>query len=181
MTVLRPIAVFCSMIAIAAPAAAQVAPAAAQVKPSPIIEVAGGASGFVDEVWDFFTTVGAGVRIFLTPRVAVGPEALYMIGADETSNLTLTANVTFDLLSGDAPRKLMPYIAAGGGYLRQRTLVGGGPGSTSLEPFVATDATVSGGAGVRIALGDRVFIAPEFRMGFEPTTRITVSFGFRPR
>jgi hypothetical protein len=38
---------------------------------------------------------------------------------------------------------------------------------------------VTGGIGVRIAAGDRVFVAPEFRMGFEPIVRIGAAIGWR--
>ena len=75
----------------------------------------------------------------------------------------------------------MPYLAAGGGYLRQKTLVGGGPGSTSLVPFTSSEGTMSAGVGARIALGSQVFVAPEFRLGWEPETRIAVTIGMRFR
>ncbi len=56
--------------------------------------------------------------------------------------------------------------------MRQKTLVGTGPGSTALAPFTSSEATASGGIGARIALGSHVFVAPEFRLGWEPETRI---------
>jgi hypothetical protein len=74
----------------------------------------------------------------------------------------------------------LPYLAAGGGYMRQKTLVGTGPGSTALATFTSTEATASGGIGARIALGSHVFVAPEFRLGWEPETRIAVTIGIRP-
>lgn len=36
--------------------------ALAQERPVPIVEMVVGRSGFVDEVWDYFTTVGGGLR-----------------------------------------------------------------------------------------------------------------------
>jgi hypothetical protein len=153
-------------------------PAAAQTRPAPIVEAVVGTSGFVDEVFDYFTSIGGGARFFVSRRIALGGEALWMNGADDTSAQTFTATATFDLV--DDARRVVPYIVAGGGYLRQTALVGGGPGSTTLEPFTSSEGTVSGGAGARIALGRRVFVAPEFRLGFEPTTRFTVMIGFRP-
>ncbi len=139
-----------------------------------------GRSGFIDEVWDYFTTIGADARIFVTPRLAIGPEVAYLTGEFdrlEASNLTVTGNITSDLVQDDGVRRVVPYLVAGGGYLRQKTLVGGGPGSTELVPFTSGEGTVSGGLGVRIALSSRVFIAPEFRLGWEPESRIAVTIG----
>ena len=45
----------------------------AQDRPAPIVEAVVGWSGFIDEAWDYFTTVGGGVRWFVTPRLAIGP------------------------------------------------------------------------------------------------------------
>jgi hypothetical protein len=36
---------------------------------------------------------------------------------------------------------------------------------------------VSGGVGIKFFLTDNIFFAPEFRLGFEPILRATVSFG----
>ena len=156
----------------------------AQENPAPIIEGVVGRSSFIDEVWDHFNTVGAGARVFVTPRLAIGPEVAYMrgeSGAGDASNLSVTGNVTFDLRRDDRRQRFVPYVAAGGGYLRQRTLVGSGPGSTELRPYTTGEGTASGGLGVRIALAPRLFVAPEFRMGWEPEARFTVMVGVRPR
>jgi hypothetical protein len=159
---------------------AGVAPASAQDRPRPIVEAVLGSSGFVDEVWDHFLTAGAGARWFVTPRLAVGPEIVFQQGPDDASNLTVTGNLTFDLVDDAPGRRVVPYIAAGGGYLRQRTIVGSGPGSDVLQPFTSSEGTFSGGVGARIAIGSRFFVAPEFRVGWEPETRMTVMIGLRP-
>ena len=156
-------------------------PVLAQDKPAPIIEAVVGRSGFIDEVWDYFSTIGGGARVFVTPRLAIGPEVAYLSGKFDASNLTVTANMTFDILRDDGRRWIVPYLAAGGGYLRQKTRVGSGPGSTALVPFTSSEGTMSGGVGARIALGSHMFVAPEFRLGWEPETRIAVMIGMRLR
>ena len=78
--------------------------------------------------------------------------------------------MTFDFVRDDGRRRIVPYLVAGGGYLRQKTLVGGGPGSTALVPFTSSEGTMSAGVGARIALGSQMFVAPEFRLGWEPET-----------
>jgi opacity protein-like surface antigen len=176
----------CSWIAlpVAAMLCAPAQTALAQEKPAPIIEVPVGRSGFIDEVWDYFTTIGGGVRWFVTPRLAVGPEIAYLTGefdSLEASHISVTGNVTFDFALDGHGRRVVPYIAAGAGYVRQRTLVGRGPGVPGLAPFTSGEGTVSGGIGARIAISSRVFVAPEFRLGWEPTTRIVVIVGLRTR
>ena len=159
-------------------------PVLAEEKPAPIIEAVVGRSSFIDEVWDQFTTIGGGARVFVTPRLAIGPEVAYLRGefdARDTSNLSVTGNLTFDFIRDDHKRRVVPYLAAGGGYLRQRTLVGSGPGSTALRPFTSGEGTLSAGLGLRIAVASRMFIAPEFRFGWEPETRIAVTVGMRTR
>ena len=152
----------------------------AQHRPAPIVEAIVGWSGFIDEASDYFTTVGGGVRWFATPRLAIGPEGSYLSGKFEASSLIITGNITFDFIRDDGRRPVVPYLAAGGGYMRQKTLVGTGPGSTALATFTSSEATASGGIGARIALGSHVFVAPEFRLGWEPETRIAVTIGIRP-
>ena len=155
-------------------------PAAAQDRPRPMVEAVVGSSGFVDEVMDRFLTVGAGARWFVTPRVAIGPEIVAQRGEHDASNLTVTGNVTVDFIGDEPGRRVVPYVAAGAGYLRQRTIVGSGPGSTVRQPFTSSEGTLSGGLGVRVALGRRFFVAPEFRLGWEPEIRMTVMIGMRP-
>ena len=41
-------------------------PVFAQDKPAPIVEAVVGQSGFIDEGWDYFGTIGGGVRVFVT-------------------------------------------------------------------------------------------------------------------
>jgi opacity protein-like surface antigen len=171
-------------LSIAAALCGAAEPARAQDTPAPIIEAVIGRSGFIDEVWDHFTTVGGGARVFVTPRLAIGPEVAYLKGefdALDASHLTVTGNITFDFVRDDAKTRVIPYFAAGAGYVRQKTLVGSGPGSTALVPFTSGEGTVSAGVGVRIAVASRVFIAPEFRLGWEPETRLAVMIGMRTR
>ena len=159
-------------------------PATAQDTPAPIVEAVIGRSGYIDEVWDHFSTIGGGARMFVTPRLAIGPEVAYLKGEFDTldaSSLTVTGSLTFDFVRDDRRARFTPYFAAGGGYVRQKTLVGSGPGSTTLRPFTSGEGTVSAGVGVRIGVTSRVFIAPEFRMGWEPETRIAVMIGMRTR
>lgn len=152
----------------------------AQDRTRPIVEAVVGTSGFIDESWDHFPTTGVSARWFVTPRFAIGPEITIQRGRNEASNLTVTGNVSFDLIQEGPGRRIVPYVVAGGGYLRQRTLVGSGPGSNTLQPFVSAEGTLSGGFGARIAAGPSFFVAPEFRLGWEPEMRFAMMIGVRP-
>lgn len=148
-------------------------PARAQDRPAPIVEGTVGWAGFVDEAWIDRTAFGGSLRVFVSERLAIGPEYLFLQGDNDEFDWTLTANANFDLLRDEPGRRLTPYLAFGGGYLRQVARFG-------AESFSSGEGTVSGGGGVRIALGPRVFLAPEARIGYEPELRLVVTIGVRP-
>lgn len=154
-------------------------------RPAPVVEGIFGTAGFVDESTDWRTLSGGGGRVFVTSRVAIGPEFVYLKGPEGFHEWTLTGNATIDLMTDrrSAPRPIVPYVVAGGGYLRQVSLVGGGinaPPGTVLS-FSSSEGTVSGGLGARIGLGRRFYLAPELRFGWEPELRLTVTIGYRLR
>lgn len=97
----------------------------------------------------------------------------------DASNLSVTLDATLDLVSDNGHRRAVPYVVVAGGYLRQRTLVGQGPGVPGLVPFVSSEGTASGGFGARFSVNSMLFVASEFRVGWEPETRIGVVVGLR--
>lgn len=137
-----------------------------------VAEGIAGWGGFIDEQWIDHLTIGGGVRARVTPRIALGPEVLYLRGPAGDRDLTLSGIVTIDLLGGGSARRIAPYVVFGGGYLRSTQLTGTGP-------FTSGAGTVSGGGGVRIAVGERWFVAPEMRIGFQPELRIGAAVGVR--
>ena len=152
-----------------------VAPVGAQTRPVAMLEVVAGWAGFVDENWIDRTIIGVVGRMFVTERVAVGPEFVFLRGSGDEYDCTFTANATIDFVRdvGPSARRVVPYAVIGGGYLRQVTRVG-------PRQFASGEGTVSGGAGVRLSLGQRAFIAPEVRVGYEPELRFGVALGLRP-
>jgi hypothetical protein len=159
-------------------------PVLAQENPAPAVEFFIGRSGFIDEVWDYFTTIGGGARVYVTPRLSIGPEIAYLTGTSgalEASHLSVAGTLTFEANRDASWPRIVPYLVVGGGYLRQKTVVGRGPGNPGLAPFISSEPTVSAGIGARINLGSRMFVAPEFRLGWEPESRIAVTIGMRTR
>jgi hypothetical protein len=164
-----------SVVILTALASGVAAPVGAQTRPVPIVEIVAGWAGFVDEDWMDRAMIGAGGRIFVARRIAAGPEFVFLRGSNDEHDWTFTGNVTIDLVrdAGPTARRIVPYAVIGGGYLRQVTQTGTGR-------FTSGEGTVSGGAGVRLGLGPRAFIAPEFRIGYEPELRFGVALGLRP-
>jgi hypothetical protein len=154
-------------------------PARAQgARPTPILEAGGGYVGFLDDGGAIgHAGIGGGARLFLTGRLAAGPEVAYLRGPGRDHDVLITANVAFDLLRerhGEQIRRVVPYAVGStgqerhwGNYMPR--------GRTSVAGFIT-----SFGGGARVAISPRVFVAPEFRVGIEPHVRFCVSIGVRP-
>lgn len=144
-------------------------------KPPAIIEGSAGHAGFVPDSTIDHNYVGGGGRVYITRRIAIGPEVVYMRRPDSEHVWFFTGNATIDLIPerAGARRGVVPYIVAGGGFFRLTERVGTGP-------YTSSEGTAMGGVGARIALGDRFFIAPEVRLAWEPHFRVGVTIGVRP-
>ena len=151
------------------------APVRAQTRPVAIVEVVTGWAGFVDENWIDRAMVGVAARVYVTESIAVGPEFVFFRGSNDEYDWTLTGNATIDLVRDTGPmaRGFVPYVVVGGGYLRQVTQIG-------TRRFTSGEGTASVGAGVRLGLGQRAFIAPEIRVGYEPELRFGATLGWSP-
>jgi hypothetical protein len=133
------------------------------------VEVRGtfGGSYFLDAPTHF---VGGGsVRFYLTRRLSFEPELLYMRGSRSDQDLVFTANLALDFATS---KRVKPYVIGGVGFLHHRELTGAGT-------FSATGWSGSGGVGVKVFLTEKLFIAPEARVGWEPLFRVTGSIGYR--
>jgi hypothetical protein len=133
------------------------------------VEVRGtfGGSYFLDAPTHF---VGGGaVRFYLTRRLSFEPELLYMRGSKSDQDLVFTANLSLDFATS---KRVKPYVIGGVGFLHHRELTGAGT-------FTATGWSGSGGVGVKVFLTEKLFIAPEARVGWEPLFRVTGSIGYR--
>ena len=148
--------------------------ASAQERPALALETSLGWAEFVDNSTKHHGVLGGGARFYLTPRLAVGPEVVYMAGPGDIRIFMLTGNLSFDLLSTSAngPPRLNPYLVAGGGLFQHRDEFPRGTFTSNEDAFTA-------GGGMRVFLTDRVYIAPEWRVGWELHLRTTVAIGFQ--
>jgi hypothetical protein len=150
-------------------------PGLAQVGPTGVagaIEFPAGWAGFVDDARIDHGVFGVAARFSLSPRVSVGPEVSYMIGPGGDRDLFVTANLTFDFF---APRRLQgprvtPFVVVGGGVFQHSDRFG-------AETVSSWEGAFTAGGGARIWINDRVYLAPDVRIGWEPHVRAAVAFG----
>lgn len=101
----------------------------AQDRPAPIAEAVVGGSGF--------NRRGLGLlhhgwrRCPLVRHAATGNRARGFLSERQVRSVEPHhhGNITFDFIRDDGRRPVVPYLAAGGGYMRQKTLVGTRTGS----------------------------------------------------
>jgi hypothetical protein len=148
------------------------APAFAQSRPAASAEIQTGWAGFVDDAMIDHAAFGGAARVYLTPRLAVGPEVAYLRGPRSDRDLMVTGNLTFDILGprSGRPRRVTPFLTAGGGFERHSERFG-------PETFSLYEGAFTGGGGVRVWISDRVFGVIETRMGWEPHFRVTGGVG----
>ena len=143
-------------------------------RPAPAVEFLAGYAGFVDDATIDHAIAGASTRVYLTPRLAIGPEFVYMWGPGEDRDIFLTGNLTFDLLAprDGRPRRVTPFLIAGGGFSQH---------SDRFGPFGFTsyEGAFTGGGGVRGWITDRVYTFGDVRFGWELHARANAGVGIR--
>lgn len=138
----------------------------------PNLTLTGGYAAFVDEGRIDHGVVGGGAEWVLTRHIAVGPEVLYMVGPDSDRDLFVLGVARLGVLPLTSP--VAPFITAGAGLMRHSdTFVGG--------TFSSTEGAFVFGGGVRARLSSRVYVAPEFTLGWEPHLRFSVNVGISPK
>lgn len=148
-------------------------PAAAQDRPAPAVELAAGWVGFADDGIVSEGLVAGGARLYLFPRVSVGPELVYIDGPNH-SHLVVTGNVTWDVLAptNRRPHRITPFVVAGGGVFQTREHLFNGT-------YTSREGAFTAGGGVRAFVGDRVTVGLEMRVGWEPHVRINGLVGLQ--
>jgi hypothetical protein len=140
--------------------------ASAQDRSSPTLDFSAGWVGFADDGVVSEGMVGGAGRFYLSPRIAVGPELLFISGENH-SHTVLTGNMTFDFFAPTAwqPVRVTPFLVVGGGMFQTRESFFG-------EDFTHTEGAFTAGGGVRVAVGDRVSVGVDARIGWETHLRI---------
>jgi hypothetical protein len=133
-----------------------------------------GAMVFADDGAVVEAAVGGGLRIYFSRRWSVEPEFIHArdkSGSFTDINSILWGNIAFDFRHRD--RKIVPYWYGGPGVTRHTTRFGSFS-QTTVEAGFGT------GGGVRFMLSDRVFVAPQVRIGIADGifSEVTGSIGF---
>jgi opacity protein-like surface antigen len=124
--------------------------------------------------------VGVAVRAYVTKRLSIEPEYLYLRDSENDQDQIVQPNVAFDFFT-DPTGRLVVYGIAGVGVLHHKgrfvdtDFVTGAP---LVFDTSFTTWTASAGGGVKIFLTNRLFVSPEFRVGREPTLRATINVGY---
>ena len=150
-------------------------PAAGQDRPAPAAEIAAGWVGFPDDgAMVSEGLAGGAFRWYLRPRISIGPEVVYIGGANH-SHVVVTGNLTWDLLASNrGPRAVTPFITVGGGVFQTRGTFFRGRVTSSEGAFTA-------GGGVRASVADRVALGAEARIGWETHLRVNGFVSIRLR
>jgi hypothetical protein len=159
--------------ALASTAAGQSVDTAPDVGPGTTAgELAGGFTAFFDDGVIDHGGVGGAARIYVTPRLSVGPELVYMIGPGSDRDVLLFANLTVDLTKPRLGRvgRVEPYLVMGAGLLSHSNSFGGYSSSGS-------SVTYSWGGGARVWVARRVYVASDIRAGWTPNVRVMGTVG----
>ena len=123
--------------------------------------------------------VGGAVRVYVTKRLSIEPEYLYLRHSDNDQDHLVQPNVAFDFT--DPTKRFVAYGIAGVGVLHHKGRFFGSDfvtGAPRVFDTSFTTWTASAGGGVKIFLTKRLFVSPEFRVGREPTVRATINVGY---
>lgn len=148
------------------------APSAPALPPRVVVEGALGWAGFGDDALIHHTVGGVGARLALSPRLSIGPEVQYFVGPGDDRDLIVTGNLVVDVLAArpDRPRRTTPYFLLGGGLYRHADRFG-------WNSFHATEGAFTVGIGVRAWTSERIYVAADARLGWEPHLRLAALVG----
>lgn len=140
--------------------------------PAPAVEFVAGSAAFVDESPIAHWAFGGALRYYLTPRLAIGPEFLYLRGPGNDRDLAATANVTLDFRRGTSGRAggWTPYVVGGVGWTQYRNRFGDFRVRSNEWAFTA-------GGGARAWISDRVYVGGDVRLGWELNARVAGQIG----
>jgi hypothetical protein len=145
--------------------------ASAQSSAVPSLTFSGGWAGFVDDGRIDHGAFGGGLEWVPTSRIALGPEVLYMVGPGDDRDLFVLGVARIGILP--LKSRVAPFVTLGGGFMTHSDSYYGG------QSYSSTEGAFIAGGGVRINASSRVYIAPEFTIGWEPHIRASVSVGIR--
>lgn len=131
-----------------------------------------GQGWFFDESAIRHDVAGIGVARRVASHFWLKATLTHMRGPGRDRDWLLLAHVSFDLVTDQPGRPVVPFVSLGGGALRH-TNIDYGRNIRGIGPAVLLSA------GLRVRLGERWFIAPEAALGIEPHARVGMTVGIR--
>lgn len=120
------------------------------------------------------------VRVYVWRRLSIEPEILFMQRGAFDRDVLITPHIAFDIT--DPRGRFVPYVIAGIGAEHHRdqiTFTDFFNGNTVVTKRTSGfTLTANAGVGVKLFLTNRLFVAPDVRVGHEPNFRATVSVGY---
>jgi hypothetical protein len=151
-----------------------------QLRP-PIVEgkVIFGTATFGDDI--DHKVIGGALRAYVTKRLSIEPEYLYLRNSEDDQDHHFQPNVAFDFIT-DSTGRLIVYGIGGVGVLHHKGSRISFNDFFTGEPRVVNTAfttwTATAGVGAKIFVTKRLFVSPELRVGREPTVRATINVGY---
>ena len=170
------LAVGVSLVACVTPLCAQ----QSQQLKSPRVEgkVIFGSATFGDDI--DHKVVGGAVRAYVTKRLSIEPEYLYLRHSENDQDQHFQPNVAFDFIK-DSTGRLVVYGIGGVGVLHHKGRFVDNDfvtGASRVFDTSFTTWTATAGVGAKIFVTKRLFVSPELRIGREPTVRATINVGY---
>ncbi len=139
-----------------------------------------GASDFGtdDESYPHFM-VGTAVRFRISRHWSIEPEFTYMRRSSNDEDYVVQPNVVYEFNTRE--ERVVPYLIGGVGFIRHKSVYRGSDFVTGAPVTYDTSYktwSASAGAGLKVFVTKRLFIAPEARIGSQPTLRGNVSIGY---
>ena len=123
--------------------------------------------------------VGAATRIRISRHWSIQPEFNYMRRSSNDQDYVFQPNVVYEFNRlGD---RVVPYLIGGVGVIRHKSVIHGSDFVTGAPVTFDNSYTTwsaSAGAGLKVFVSKHLFVAPEARVGLQPTARATVSIGY---
>lgn len=149
-------------------------------QPRAEIKMSIGASDFgTDDKSYPHLVVGAATRIRISRHWSIEPEFNYMVRSANDKDYVFQPNVVYEF--DKIENRVVPYLIGGVGVIRHRSVFQGSDFVTGTPVTYDTSYTTwsaSAGGGLKIFISKHLFVAPEARLGREPTARATVSIGY---
>ena len=123
--------------------------------------------------------VGTAFRFRISRHWSIEPEFNYMRRSSNDEDYVVQPNVVYEFNSpGD---RVVPYLIGGVGFIRHKSVFHGSDFVTGAPVTYDTSYrtwSASAGAGLKVFVSKHLFIAPEARIGYQPTVRANVGIGY---